>query len=266
MNLRKATSAAALFALAALSAGAAPFPAKLVLAQEPGQTVNVQIRWMPADKRYMAAFQGGGERPVALEDVLSLDVQPPANWKQLVDQARKTPDAAIPGLTRIMEEYRMLGWDAEAGRVIATIQLRKGRAKEAVETCRKVVNGNPDAAWNSVLAPVYWQALLDTNNTGALAALLDKGATASNRGVAAQACLRRGDLLMTQGLPQKALTDGFLRVVFLYADQAGAQAEALYRAAEAFDKASRPVYAEKMRTMLLSKHRGTQWAAKLGGK
>lgn len=266
MNIRKTTLAAAFAALAAASAHSAPFPAKLVLADDPSQTLNVNIRWMPADKRYMAAFQGGGERPVAVEDVVSLNVAPPANWKQLVEQARKSPDTAIPGLVKIMEEYRMLNWDAEAGRIVATVQLRKGRAKEALETCRKVINGNPDAGWNSALAPVYWQALLDTGDTSKLASLLDKGATASDRGIAAQACLRRGDLLLKQGLAQKALTDGYLRVVFLYADQAGAQAEGFFRAAEAFDKANRPVYAEKMRTMLLQKHRTSQWAAKLGGK
>ena len=204
---------------------AAPFPARLVLAQDPSQTVNVQIRWMPADKRYVALFQGGGERPVDVDDVLSLDVQPPKDWKQLVEQARKSPDSAIPGLAKIIDEYKMLKWDAEAGRVLATIQLRKGRAKDAVETCRKVISANADAAWNSPLAPVYWQALLETGNTGALPSLLDKGATADNRGIAAQACIRRGDLLLSQGQTQKALTDGYLRVVYLFADQAGAQAE-----------------------------------------
>lgn len=251
---------------AAISAGAAPFKARLVRTQDPAKTDNVLIRWMPADKRYMATFPGGGEMPVAVDDVVSLDVEPPQGWKQLIDQARKTPDAAMPALARIMDEYKMLNWDAEAGRVAATIQLKKGKAKDALETCRKVVLGNPDAAWNSVMAPVYWQALLDTGNTAQLPSLLDRGATAANRGIAAQACIRRGDLLLAQGQAQKALTDGYLRVVFLYADQAGAQAEALFRAAEAFDKVSRPVYAEKMRTMLLTKHRSSPWANKLGSK
>lgn len=266
MNPRNATLAASLAVFAALSSQAAPFPARLVLAQNPSQTVNVQIRWMPADKRYVALFQGGGERPVAVDDVISLDVQPPKDWKQLVEQARKSPDNAIPGLSKIIDEYKMLNWDAEAGRVLATIQLRKGRAKEALETCRKVISSNADAAWNSPLAPVYWQALLDTGTTGQLPSLLDKGATADNRGIAAQACLRRGDMLLAQGQTQKALTDGYLRVVYLFADQPGAQAEALFRAAEAFDKASRPVYAEKMRSQLLSKHPSSPWASKLGGK
>ena len=264
MKPRNSALAASLALFAALSATAAPFPAKLVLAQNPSQTVNVKITWMPADKHYVAVFQGGGERPVAVDDVLKLDVAPPQNWKQLVEQARKSPDAAIPALSKIIDEYKMLNWDAEAGRVLATIQLRKGRAKEALETCRKVVSSNADAAWNYPLAPVYWQALLDTGNTASLPSLLDKGATAESRGIAAQACLRRGDMLLAQGQTQKALTDGYLRVVYLFADQAGAQAEALFRAAEAFDKASRPVYAEKMRSQLLAKHPSSTWASKLG--
>lgn len=265
MNLRFSTTLAAV-ALAAISAEGAPFRAKLVRVQDPSKTENVLISWMPVDKRYLAAMQGGGELNVPVEDVVSLDVEPPQGWRQLVEQARKTPDAALPALMRIIDEYRMLNYDAEAGRIVATIQLRKGRAKDALDTCRKVVNGNADAAWNSPLAPVYWQVLLDTGNTAQLPSLLDRGATASNRGIAAQACIRRGDLLLAQGQAQKALTDGYLRVVFLYADQAGAQAEALFRAAEAFDKASRPVYAEKMRSMLLTKHSDSQWAKKIGAK
>lgn len=266
MNLQISKFAAAILLGATVCAGAAPFKAKLVRVSDPAKTDLVMIRWMPADKRYMAAFQGGGELPVATDEVLSLEVEPPQGWRQLVEQARSTPDAALPALLKIIDEYRMLNWDAEAGRIAATVQLRKGRAKDALETCRKVINGNPDAAWNSVLAPVYWQAMLDTGNTAQLPALLDRGATASNRGIAAQACIRRGDLLLSQGQTQKALTDGYLRVVYLYADQASAQAEALFRAGEAFDKVSRPVYAEKMRTMLLSKHRTSSWANKLGSK
>ncbi len=256
----------ALLALLVAAVGLrADVPAKLLLNGDDTPRQGM-LRWLPADKQYLLSIKAGNgvsERRIAVSEIRALQVKEPDSWKQTLETARKSPDAAIPQLKTIIQNYKMLQWDAEAAAVIAKIYLRKGQAAQAVTTCKEVAQANPRAAWDSAMAPVMWQAMIDAKQTTGLSGMLDKGATSQDRKVAAQATLRRGDLLFQQGETKNALKDGYLRVVFLYGDQAEVRAEALYHAAEAFDKLGQSTYAEKMRSQLLAGYRDSVWAKKL---
>lgn len=256
----------ALLALLVAAAGLrADVPAQLLLNGDDTPRQGM-LRWLPADKQYVLSIKAGNgvsERRIAASDIRVLKVKEPDAWKQAMDAARKAPDSAIPQLKTIIQQYKMLQWDAEAAAMIAKIYLRKGQAAQAVTSCKEVAQANPRAAWDSAMAPVMWQAMIEAKQTTGLAGMLDKGATSPDRKVAAQATLRRGDLLIQQGETKNALKDGYLRVVFLYGDQSDARAEALYHAAEAFDKLGQATYAEKMRSQLLTGYRDSTWAKKL---
>ena len=84
------------------------------------------------------------------------------------------------------------------------------------------------------------------------------------------ALIRLGDIAMKEGNEsvdacKKALTDGYLRVVFLYKDAEVAdklQPEALYKAARCFDKLSQSGRADFMRTELKRSYASSPWANK----
>ena len=256
---------AALLLCGATSARAADVEAKVWLSN--GEQHQGTIRWLPADKKYMFGMkQPNGtiaEKGLPADAVLKLQVKAPPEWGKLRQQAQQSPDSAIAGLQQLAERYRRLQWDGEAGALIAQIYLKKNNAKGAVDACRKIIQGNDRAAWDSAMAPWYWKALIESNQTGALPGLLEKGATSADRGVAAQACLKRGDMFDAQNDAKAALKDGYLRVVFLFQDAGEARAEAIYKAAQMFDKLHQVAYAEKMRKLLLDQYRNSPWTKQL---
>ena len=80
----------------------------------------------------------------------------------------------------------------------------------------------------------------------------------------------RGDMLWKDGnesadAARKALTDGYLRVVLLYKDDAVAarlQPEALYKAARCFEKLGQSSRMETMRSELKRTYASSPWANK----
>ena len=256
---------AALLLCGLLSARAADVEARIVLAD--GTQAAGTIRWLPADKVYAFGVKDKNgavaEKRIPADSILRLQVKEPAEWKKLQAQARQSPDAAVSGLTQMAERYRMLQWDGEAGALIAQIHLRKNNPKAAVDACKKIITGNARAAYDSAMAPFYWQALIESNQTGSLPGLLEKGASSPDRNVAAQACLKRGDMLDQNGQFRDALKDGYLRVVFLFPQAGETRAEAAYKAAQMFDKLHQVAYAEKMRKVLLDQYRSSPWTKKL---
>lgn len=248
----------------ALSARAANPEAMIQTAD--GQQLRGEVRWLAADKVYVFSVkqQNGtiSEKRFKEDDVLRLQVREPAEFAKLKQQAQKAPDSAIAPLMALAGKYKHLQWDAECGALVAQIHLRKGNAKAAVDACRQISSSNKRAEWDSAMAPFYWQALIEANQTGSLPSLLEKGTQSANREVAAQACLKRGDMFDHDGRPRDALKDGYLRVVFLF-PQSGARAEAIYKAAQMFDQLHQSAYSEKMRKLLLDSYGSSQWARKL---
>lgn len=259
-------SCAALLLLCALSTARADVRAQVLL---PGnnQPVNVELRWKPVDKEYVVTRRGSGgqmsEQNRKADEIRVLRVAEPDNWKQIQATLRSSPASALAALQKVATDYRMLMWDAEAGRIMGQIYLQQGKPEEALKAMASVAQANPDAGWNSSMAPVYWQAMIDAKRTRQLPALLERAAAADDRSIAAAAMIRRGDLIESEGRTRDALRDGYLRAVFLFADQADQRPEALYKAANAFDKLRQTAYAERMRTTLRQNYGSSSWAKRL---
>lgn len=233
------------------------------------QTINAEVRWMPVDKQYVVTRRGQGgqisEQNYSADEIRLVQVQPPQNWEQVLKAAKANPASAIPALKKIASDYKMLMWDAQAGMIIGQIYLKQGQAEKALAEMAPIMMANAEAGWNSPMAPVLWKAMIDSKKTKQLGSLLEKAAGATDRKLAAQAMIYRGDLIESEGRTRDALRDGYLRAVFLFADQTALQPEALYKAAQAFDKLRQTPYAERMRSQLRKSYGSSTWARKLDG-
>ena len=113
-------------------------------------------------------------------------------------------------------------------------------------------------------------ALLKLNQKTKLEAALAKAAASGDRFSSGAAFTLRGDIVMQEGgesadAAKKALADGYLRVVLMYTDQpvaAKLRPEALYKAAQCFEKLGQSGRAEAMRGELKKLYPNTLWAMK----
>ena len=85
--------------------------------------------------------------------------------------------AAVPVLTKVVSEYRMMKWDKIAGRYLALAHLAAGNAQKAYEACQPIVSEDKSAAYTGDLASAYWQALLKLGKSEQLEGLLKKAAS-----------------------------------------------------------------------------------------
>ncbi len=266
--IRRAILAAAV--CGACASARADVPARVELAN--GTVIEARLRWMPASKRYVIIrpAPGGGpavEQQVQPSQIVRKQVAPPAGWRELVQQAAQSPDAAIPRLLRLVDEYKMLEYDEQAASILGTLYLQRGRAEDFIKVAEKVIQDNPGAATTSVMAPLYWEALIATGKTagGQLNTMLTTAVASAPRPIAAKALIARGDIHTRENRHRDALKDGYLRVALLFTQERDANAEALYKASKAFDALNQVTYAERMRQTLLTRHRTSEYATKLRG-
>ena len=193
------------------------------------------------------------ERPLA--DVKSLEVAKPAGFDKAVEQVESgNGAAAVAVLSKIVEEYRMLKWDKPAGRYLAMAYLAANQAQKAYDACMKIIKEDRTASYSGDVAAAFWQALLKLGKNEELDGLLKKAATSGDRRASAASLNMRGDIIVAgcndapDGL-RKALTDGYLRVVLMYADAdcVRERGEAMLKAASCFDKLGQAARAEKLR-------------------
>ena len=265
--MKKTLLTALALLLGAATAARADVGGYVQLADGDGRPLYCQIRWLPVDKVYNISFKAEGavrERRVKPDQILKMKIDAPKGWADIAKRAAADPRAgsgALRGkLEQIAGQYKMLQYDGEAGKLIAQGFLASNNPTEAINACKKIMTGNPNAGWNSAM-----QALLDANKLAEAQSLIDKGCTSGDQGVEIMACLRRGDLLVRKNEHKLALKDGYLRAVLLYRGPDEARAEALYRAGEAFEKIGQNTYAERMRDELRSKYPRSSWAKKLMG-
>ncbi len=247
---------AAIAALAVSSVWAVPGTIKTAKDRRSGD-----IQWRRSSKSYVLTYKQGNA-PVSLEyplaDVEKMDIEKPANFDKLVEMVSRGQGAsAIAALSAIVKEYRMLQWDKPAGRWLVEAYLAANNAQKAYEAAQDVIRaGGEDssAAWTGELAPAFWQALLKLGKNAQLEGYLRKAAASGDRASSAAALVMRGDMILAEGgdtpdAYRRALTDAYLRVALMYADEPcrEARASAMLKAAACFDKLGMAARAESMR-------------------
>ena len=217
------------------------------------------IKWQGRSKSYAVSFKKGNTMVSAeypLADVEALEIDKPAGYDKAVENVQRGNGAAsIAVLTKIVQEYKMLQWDKPAGRYLVEAYLAANNAQKAYETAEGIIKDDKSAEWKGDLAPAYWQALLKLGKNQKLEGLVKKAAISGDRAASANALVMRGDMILASegespdGL-RKALTDAYLRVVLMYADEPCREAriDAMQRAANCFDKLGQAARAEQLRS------------------
>jgi len=221
-------------------------------------TKTGEIKWQARNKQYVISMKKGStmvDIELKLADVTSLDIPKPAGFDKAVSQVEAGQGAAaIPVLTKIASEYRMLQWDKPAGRYLALAYIAANQVQKAYDACQGIIAEDKTAAYSGDLASAYWQALLKLGKTDQLEGLLKKAASSGSRQASAAALVMRGDMIVASSNDQPdklkdALRDGYLRVVLMYADAecARERSDAMIKAAQCFDKLGQAARAEKLR-------------------
>ena len=200
-----------------------------------------------------------------------MNIAKPANIDAAIAQVQKGQGAAAIGVLQgIVKEYSHLQWDKVAGRYLVEAYLAANRGEDALKSAQAIIAADPGAAFVGELAPAYWTALLKLNQKAKLEAALAKAAASGDRFSSGAAFTLRGDIIMHDGgesadAAKKALADGYLRVVLMYTDApvaAQLRPEALYKAAQCFEKLGQSGRAEAMRGELKKLYPNSLWAMK----
>ena len=218
------------------------------------ESFSGDVKWHARDKKYVVE-KGKITKEFKLADVIDVEFAKPAGFDKAVQMVEGGQGAAaIPVLSKIVSEYRMLKWDKPAGRYLAMAHLAAGNAQKAYEACQPIVSEDKASAYTGDLAAAYWQALLKLGKNDQLEGLLKKAAASGDRPASAAALVMRGDIIVTASNDKpeelrRALTDGYLRVVLMYQDApcARERTEACLKAAQCFDKLGQSSRAEKLR-------------------
>ncbi len=230
--------------------------------QVDGGVLRGNIRWLPASKKY-TINDGNTTVEILPNNVAEIGVQQPAALEQAIRQVNSgNYSPALPVLTKIMTDYTMLQWDAVAAAYLAKAYINSNNSKEALSVCKKIIDTDPKAAYNSDMAPYYWQALLDEGRDSILKKHLDDAVAMGNRDVQATALLMRGNMFSKKNEFKDALVDGYLRVIVLYRKQPAARAEAMYKAINCFTQLGQSSFAEQMRQRLISEYPKSDFAQK----
>jgi tetratricopeptide (TPR) repeat protein len=224
------------------------------------------LKWKAMDKAY-GVTANNIEMAIPLASVADIQIAKPKDLENAEKQiAAGNSAVAIPLLEKVSKDYFMLKWDKPAIRLLADAYLKSGETDKAIKICEAVIAADPSAAYLGEIAPIYWQALLKANRTAKIEELLLKAIKSGDRNASAFALNMRGDLVLATGdtvdNANKALRDGFLRVVLLYRSEKDALAEALYKAAKCFEKAGQAARAEQMRSELKKEFSTSTWAQK----
>ena len=271
--MRRIITAIAFAGAAALASAPAAAAQGTLYTKDGGQKSGV-IKWSARNKSYVITQkQANGstmDMEVEAKNVDHLDIKPP----QGIEQAIKAIEAGngagqIAMLEKIVDEYAHLQWDQKAGSYLAKAYLDANNAAKALETCKKIIAVDKTAGYSGDLAPTYWQALIKNNQASTLEQMLAKAASSGDRFSSGSALIARGDSILAKDDSRegakKALVDGYLRVVLLYNDsEVGPRIrpEALYKAAQCFEKYGQTSRASDLRSELKAKYPSSPWAAK----
>jgi len=233
-------------------------------------TYQGTIRWKGTEKKYEITTTDGRTFSFSANDVQIIIPRPPALDKALVDLREGKFASVVSGLNPILQNYINFPFDEEIASTLANAYLGQKNAEEAVKVCERIANPNarPEAAYKGGMVSAYWNALLTLNRVEKLNDLLEKAIKTGDIPAMAQAAVLRGDMLLRVANPtgndyRNALVDGYLRVIVLYPREArDVLPEALFKAAQCFDKMGQSVRAQTFRNQLADQFPESVWANK----
>ncbi len=224
------------------------------------------IRALPASREFVIRT-ASASYTIAAHQVKSVTVAKPAGLDAALKQAAAQPAAAIPVLTQIVDDYKMMGWDMVAARGLLTAYLRIKDPKKAIKVGEDLQREDPGIALDEGFLGAYWDALLaDGRDTKVMSSITD-AIRKGTRPLAAMAHIKRGDILSKGGNFKEALWDGYLRTTEMFGAVKSVQPEALFKAAKCFDELAMASQAERMRQRLNKAYPQSEYAEMLrGGK
>jgi hypothetical protein len=126
--------------------------------------------------------------------------------------------------------------------------------QKAFDTARIILDEDITFAYKGEIAPVYWQALLETNRKSLLENCLKRAVAEGSRPLSAEALLMRGDIFLKDngdGIEncRRALIDSYLKVALMYndADCVVPRRKAMLKCAAMFEKMGLSDQAQNMR-------------------
>ena len=236
-----------------------------IITTKDGKELRGQVRWKGVAKEYEMQPAGQSVTLVLKPDqIVKIVAKPPAELPAAIKSVQAgSYAAALPILTKIVDDYAMLEHDVTAARWAAEAYQKSGDVKNAVAICEKVMRDNAAAVSSDEFMSIYVDCLIANESYARVKEILTTVIAQGSRKSAALAQLKRGDMELKKGNYKDALLDGYLRTVVLFEDQKQAQPEALYKATVCFDKLGLTPYAEKMRRKLMAEYPDDPFAAKL---
>ncbi len=211
------------------------------------------IRWQQSKKEYLITGNNNITMTLKPSQIKEVIVKKPAGFdKAIKDVAARRYDAALPVLTKVMTDYKMMGWDIKATSYAAEAQLGMKNPAKAIILCENLIRNNPQAAYKGKMAEIYWQALVEGDRKATLRKVMAKAIKDGPRELVPLVQIRRADVEMKAGNYKEALVDGYLRTAVFFAENKRYAPEALYKAMECFQQLNEPTNAEKMRKRLLT--------------
>ena len=175
-----------------------------------------------------------GDRAYPAHQVKEAVADKPGDYEKVMRLVNaKKYRQAIPMLEAIARQYRKVGWDDQANKVLGQIYLEQNNGAKAYDAFQKISTrflARPDVKL------LYWKVLSASENISILEKELDIAIRDSrDRSLAARAQIMRGDLKMKRSQIEEAVLD-YLRTVILFESEKKLQPEALFKAASALAK------------------------------
>ena len=247
---------------------AADVTGRIRVDRDPAKVYDGVIRWQAARKEYQITTANNATLTFPANRVELIIPRPRQLDTAIADLRGGRNAAVITGLGPILNDYLMLMHDEEIASLLIQAHLASNNSTEALKIADRVIGSRPEAAFRGAMTGPYWAALLAANQTEKLRGLLDKAIQTGDIPAMSQALVMRGDMILNKANPtsldhRQALVDGYLRVIVLYAkDAKDVLAEALYKAAQSFDKMGQTSRAQIFRNRLHAEFPNSDWAAR----
>lgn len=161
--------------------------------------------------------------------------EPPEYARGLQQLQQRQYEPAIETLRGVIQQYRFLGWDQRAQRLLGRAYYDAGQFRQAVTAYDELFAAQPALAQDEVLQAGYLRALAAAGDKEKLLPLLEQSIRSGPRQAAAVAQVLRADVRRESGDIEGALFD-YLRTSDLFRDAADVMGEATFKAAESFER------------------------------